>query len=70
MARRTKNAQITIHGVPHHPCAEGSGGRPPGRSDVCREYGVLDAAHYHWKAKYGGMEVSDIKWLKTLGEEN
>ena len=38
--------------------------------DVCREYGISDATYYNWKAKYGGMEVSDIKRLKELEEEN
>ncbi len=39
-------------------------------SDVCREYGVAEATYYNWKAKYGGMAVSDIKRLKELDEEN
>ena len=38
--------------------------------DVCREYGISDATYYNWKSKYGGMEVSDIKRLKELEEEN
>lgn len=38
--------------------------------DVCREYGVSEATYYNWKAKYGGMEVSDIKRMKGLEEEN
>jgi putative transposase len=38
--------------------------------DVCREYGISDATYYNWKAKYGGMEVSDIKRLKELDDEN
>ena len=38
--------------------------------EVCREHGISDATYYNWKAKYGGMEVSDIKWLKELEEEN
>jgi putative transposase len=38
--------------------------------DVCREYGIANAAYYNWKAKYGGMEVSDVKRLKDLEEEN
>ncbi|EGN75021.1 Transposase [Idiomarina sp. A28L] len=38
--------------------------------DVCREYGIADATYYNWKSKYGGMEVSDIKRLKELEEEN
>ncbi|KTD32340.1 transposase ORF-A, IS-type [Legionella moravica] len=38
--------------------------------EVCREYGISDATYYNWKAKYGGMESSDIKRLKALEEEN
>ena len=38
--------------------------------DVCREYGISDATYYNWKAKYGGMEASDIRRLKELEDEN
>ena len=38
--------------------------------EVCREYGVSDATYYNWKAKYGGMEASDIRRLKDMEEEN
>ena len=38
--------------------------------EVCREYGMSDATYYNWKAKYGGMEASDIKRLKELEQEN
>lgn len=38
--------------------------------EVCREYGMSDATYYNWKAKYGGMEASDIKRLKDLEDEN
>jgi putative transposase len=38
--------------------------------DVCREHGISDATYYNWKAKYGGMEASDIRRLKDLEEEN
>ena len=38
--------------------------------EVCREYGFSDATYYTWKAKYGGMEASDIKRLRELEEEN
>lgn len=43
-----------------------------GRSvqDVCRECGVSNATYYNWKAKYGGMEASDVKKLKDLESEN
>ena len=39
-------------------------------TDVCRKHGVSDATFYKWKAKYGGMEVSDARRLKVLEEEN
>ncbi len=38
--------------------------------DACREYGISDATYYNWKAKYGGMEASDVKRLKDLEGEN
>lgn len=38
--------------------------------EVAREYGISDATYYNWKAKYGGMEASDIKRLKELEDEN
>ena len=38
--------------------------------EVCRESGISDATYYNWKAKYGGMEASDIKRLKELEKEN
>ncbi len=38
--------------------------------EVCREYSVSDATYYNWKAKYGGVEASDIKRLKDLEDEN
>lgn len=43
-----------------------------GRSvkDLARELGVTDQTLYNWKAKYGGMEVSDAKKLRALEDEN
>ena len=38
--------------------------------EVCRNHGISDATFYKWKAKYGGMEVSDMKRLKGLEDEN
>jgi putative transposase len=38
--------------------------------DVCREFGVSDATYYNWKAKYGGMEASDIRKMRDLEDEN
>lgn len=41
-----------------------------GVKDIVRELGVSDATFYNWKAKYGGMEASDVKRLKELEAEN
>jgi putative transposase len=43
-----------------------------GRSakEVARELGVTDQTLYNWKSKYGGMDVSDARRLKSLEEEN
>jgi len=38
--------------------------------DVCREHGISETTYYNWKSKYGGMEISDIKRLKELEQEN
>jgi len=38
--------------------------------EVCRKHGISDATYYNWKAKYGGMTVSEAKRLKALEEEN
>jgi putative transposase len=39
-------------------------------AEVCRKHGVGSATFYKWKAKYGGLEVSDARRLKALDEEN
>lgn len=39
-------------------------------ADVCRNHGISPATFYKWKSKFGGMEVSDAKRLKTLEDEN
>lgn len=39
-------------------------------ADVCRKHGISSATFYAWKARYGGMDVSDAKRLKGLEEEN
>jgi putative transposase len=38
--------------------------------DLCRRIGISDATFYHWKAKYGGLEVSETRRLRQLEEEN
>jgi putative transposase len=39
-------------------------------ADLCRKHGMSEATLYNWKAKYGGMDVSDAKRLKALEDEN
>lgn len=39
-------------------------------AELCRKYGISDATYYNWKAKYGGMTVSDARHLKDLEYEN
>jgi putative transposase len=39
-------------------------------ADVCRKHRISSATFYKWKAKYGGLDVSDAKRLKSLEDEN
>jgi putative transposase len=39
-------------------------------ADVCRRHGISDATFYTWKSKYGGLEVSEARRLKSLEDEN
>jgi putative transposase len=39
-------------------------------ADVCRKHGISSATFYGWKAKFGGLEVSDAKRLRQLEDEN
>jgi putative transposase len=39
-------------------------------ADVCRRHGISSATFYAWKAKFGGMDVSEAKRLKSLEDEN
>ena len=39
-------------------------------AELARKHGISEATLYNWKAKYGGMEISDAKRLRSLEEEN
>ena len=47
---------------------EHEAGAKPG--DLARKHGISEATLYNWKAKFGGMDVSDARRLKALEEEN
>lgn len=38
--------------------------------DLCRNHGISPATFYAWKAKFGGMEISDVAKMKALEDEN
>ena len=38
--------------------------------ELCRKHGISEPTYYNWKAKYGGMTVSEAKRLKALEQEN
>jgi len=39
-------------------------------SDVCRRHGISDTTFYNWRTKYGGMDISEMRRLKSLEQEN
>jgi putative transposase len=39
-------------------------------ADLTRRHGISDSTFYNWKAKYGGMDVSEAKRLRQLEDEN
>jgi putative transposase len=39
-------------------------------ADVCRKHGISPATFYQWKAKFGGLEVSEARRLRALEAEN
>jgi putative transposase len=39
-------------------------------ADLCRKHGVSDASNYKWKAKFGGMDVSEANKLRAMEDEN
>jgi putative transposase len=47
---------------------EGVAGRKV--ADLCRAHGITEQTYYRWKAKFGGMELSEVQRLKQLEDEN
>ena len=46
---------------------QSAGAKP---ADLCRQHGISEATLYNWRSRYGGMQVSDAKRLRSLEEEN
>ena len=62
--KRSRFSEEQIIGI----LREQEAGRPT--ADVCRKHGVSSATFYKWKAKFGGLDVSDARRLKALEDEN
>jgi putative transposase len=62
--KRSRFTEEQIIGVPREQEARAKA------VDLCRKHGMSEATLDNWKAKYGGMEVSDAKRLKALEDEN
>ena len=39
-------------------------------TELCRRHGISDATFYTWRSKYGGLEISEMRRLRQLAEEN
>jgi putative transposase len=62
--RRSRFTEEQIVGILH----EGEAGRKV--DELCRTHGIGKYTYYRWKAKYGGLPVSDAKRLRHLEDEN
>ena len=62
--KRSRFTEEQIIGV----LREQEGGHPT--ADVCRRHGISGATFYKWKAKYAGLEVSDVRKMRRLEDEN
>jgi putative transposase len=62
--RKSRFTEVQIIGM----IKEQEAGLPA--TELCRKHGISPASFYKLKAKYGGMEVSDTRRLKSLEDEN
>jgi len=61
--KRSRFTETQIVGI----LKEAEAGRPV--KELCRQHGISDATYYSWKAKYGGLDASELKRLKELQGE-
>ena len=61
--------EIEIHGVADSSDPEGSRCRDT-VSEIWRKHGISSATYYKWKAKYGGLDMAELKRVKELEAEN
>ena len=38
-------------------------------ADICRKHGISEATYYHWKSRYGGLSISELKRMKEMEAE-
>jgi len=62
--KKTRYSEEQIIGV----LKEAEAGVPT--TELCRKYGISDATYYNWKARYGGMTISEMRRLRQLEDEN
>lgn len=62
--RRTRFSEEQILAI----LREGEAGQKV--ADLCRTHGISEQSYYRWKSKYGGMDLSDVKRLRQLEDEN
>jgi putative transposase len=62
--KKSKFSESQIIGI----LKQAEGGMPV--PQICREHGISSATFYKWRSKYGGMDVSMMKRVKELEEEN
>ena len=62
--KKKRFSEEQIVGVLH----EAAGGTTV--KELCRRHGVTETTFYRWRAKYGGLQVSEARRLKTLEDEN
>lgn len=66
----TDDEAEAVHGRADHRDSAGAGGGRAKTGYLARKHGVSEATLYNWKAKFGGMDVSDARRLKALEDEN